>query len=124
MKKSKEKIVIGVIAFSIIFYMIFTHFTNIDELDKYGVISVGKMIEFGYCNGGANCGKYEYYYDNKRYTSTFRSERNYSFDKKEKKEYINRYFEILLSKQNPEISEIYLNKEINNLERIRKIGFD
>ena len=124
MKKNKGKIIIGTIAISIIFYMLYNHLTNIDELDKFGIVKIRKMIVFGYCSGGSNCGEYEYYYDNKKYTSTFRSERNYSFDKKEKEDYKGKYFEILVSKQNPEISEIYLNKEIKNIRRIKKNGFD
>lgn len=124
MNKNKEKIIIGTIAFSVFFYMLYTHFTNIDELDRSGIIGIGRVIDFGYCSGGSNCGDYEYYYNNKKYISTFTTEINYSFNKKEKIVYKDKYFVILFSKENPEISEIYLNKEIKDIKRIKNNGFD
>jgi hypothetical protein len=124
MNINREKIIMGTIATGIVFFMIYTHLTKANELDKYGIISIGKMINFGYCSGGSNCGEYEYFYKNKKHTSTFRSERDYSFEKKENRSYKGKYYEILFSKRNPEKSEIHLDIEIINNERIRKVGFE
>lgn len=124
MEIKNEKIILGFIVSLVIGYMVYSHFYNSNELDKNGVYGIGKMIDFSYCSGGSNCGEYEYIYKGKKYNSTFRSERNY-LDKasNNKKRYIDKFYLIKHSNKKPDVSEIFLEKEIRDKLKIKNSGF-
>lgn len=122
MTKNIEKLIIGsIVAFGLI-YMFYTHNINVNEVRENGVYGIGKVIEFGYCSGNSDCGKYEYFYQNKKYVASFLVGRSY-FDKV-KKTYKHKFYKIKFSKNKPEVSEIFLNAEITNKILIKNAGFD
>jgi hypothetical protein len=124
MEIKKEKIVLGFIVSLIIGYMLYSHFYNSNEINKNGIYGIGKMIDFGYCSGGSNCGEYEYFYKGKKYNSTFRSERNYLDKSNVEKRYKGKFYLIKYSNIKPNLSEIFLEKEIRDKFKIKKHGFE
>jgi len=119
-----QKAIILTLSLIAIGYMIYLHIAKSNEMDKYGLYNIGRIVEYKFHIEGIYGGRYEYYYKGVKYIShSFLGEEGFVGLSNKDKVYVGKYFLIKISSKNPEKSEIYLDKEVTNKELIKEAGF-
>ena len=101
-------------AISWIFYSLYNGEIFDKEIEKYGIITVGKITKFKGASSRANL-RYHYYVNNNSFGS--------DSPRDEKGEKIGEFYKVIYSSKNPEKSRIYLDKKITDTTSILNAGF-
>ncbi len=114
--RNKKLIFVG--CFFLLLYILIQLYNKYidDEINRFKVITVAKIDKIGKGPRGRDYIKFVYFYKGKMYRSgrPFNSEASI---------YLNKYYKLHLSSKNPQHTEIFLNQEIINQERIIEAGF-
>tara|TARA_R110002020_G_scaffold68045_1_gene178307 strand:- start:19 stop:390 length:372 start_codon:yes stop_codon:yes gene_type:complete len=104
----QKKNVFLLILLAVVIYGVYQNTAEQSELDKYGVTTKGKVIEFEYGRKTTYFLRYKFTVSDKEYigqanTSIFNCDNGV-------KGCVGETFNVIYSKRNPEINEIYLEK--------------
>lgn len=116
MTKEKEPYIIFIVCAFVIFIAIYNSNKYESNLEKDYGFTVGKTLEYKFADGFKDCIEYKYFVDSLKYIGCVINDSNISTVK-------NKFYKVKYSKENPEISELYLTNEIKDSTKIYSSGF-
>ena len=112
----KQNILFIIIFMGAIIYSWYESEKNVMSLKSNYNFTVGKTLKFEYNDGFKDCIEYKYFVDSVKYIGCIVNDSNISSP-------LSKFYKVKYSKENPEISELYLTNEIKDSAEIYKLGF-